>query len=50
VFVSLEAARNPQDTALPVVSRLDRTTDTALEVSDSTLKVQGVWATVFVEF
>lgn len=50
VFEKLELERDPEDSSLPVIVRLDRARDTAIEVSDPSMGVQGVVATTFVQF
>lgn len=50
VFSELEDMRDPNDASVPIISRLDKTTDSAQEVSDSAYKTQGLIATAAVEF
>lgn len=49
VLESLEAERNPKDSAIPLINKLDRTKDKIIQTSDVELKVQGIIASVFVE-
>jgi hypothetical protein len=42
--------RDPDDSGLPLVYKLDRQSESAIEVSDTSLKVQGLVATASVQF
>jgi exonuclease III len=42
--------RDPDDPAVPLVVGVDQKRDSAIEVSDATLQVQGVIVTVFLRF